>query len=42
MDRSTGNTSSASINYNDSLGYYIRDINAYSGGGNYTFCLQYP
>ena len=39
---STGSTSSESINYNGSSGYYIWDIYAYSGSGNYTFCLQHP
>ena len=39
---STGNTSSESINYNGSSGYYIWDIYGYSGSGNYTFCLQHP
>jgi len=39
---STSNTSSESIDYNGASGYYIWDIYAYSGSGNYTFCLQHP
>ncbi len=39
---STGSTSSESINYNGSAGYYIWDINAYAGSGSYTFCLNRP
>jgi hypothetical protein len=39
---STGSTSSEHINYNGSAGYYIWDIYAYAGSGNYTFCLNRP
>ncbi len=42
VDSSTSNTSSESINYNGSSGYYIWDIYAYAGSGNYTFCLKRP
>jgi len=39
---STSNTSSESINYSGSSGYYMWDIYAYSGSGNYTLCISHP
>ncbi len=39
---STGTTSSESINYAGSSGYYIWEVYSYSGSGNYTFCLSHP
>ena len=39
---STSNTSTESISYNGSSGYYIWDIYGYAGSGNFTFCLQHP
>lgn len=39
---STGSTSSESITYAGSSGYYIWEVYSYSGSGNYTFCLSHP
>jgi len=39
---STGATSSETINYNGSSGYYEWDIYAYSGSGSFQFCLKHP
>ena len=42
VSSSTGSTSSEHINYNGPAGYYVWDINAYAGNGNYNFCLHRP
>jgi pseudomonalisin len=39
---STGNTSSETINYNGTAGYYEWDIYAFSGSGSFQFCLKHP
>jgi len=39
---STGPTSSETINYNGTSGYYEWDIYDNSGSGNFTFCLKHP
>ncbi|HLW73450.1 MAG TPA: Ig-like domain-containing protein [Gammaproteobacteria bacterium] len=39
---STGPTSSETINYYGGSGYYEWDIYAYSGSGNFQFCLKHP
>lgn len=42
VSSSTSNTSNESIDYNGTSGYYIWDIYAYAGSGNYSFCLKHP
>ena len=39
---STGSTSSESISYNGTSGYYEWDIYAYKGSGTFQFCLMHP
>ncbi|HEV7165425.1 MAG TPA: Ig-like domain-containing protein [Gammaproteobacteria bacterium] len=39
---STGSTSSETINYNGTSGYYEWDIYAYSGSGSFQLCLKHP
>ncbi len=42
VSSSTGPTSSESINYYGTSGYYIWDVYSYTGSGSYNFCLQHP
>jgi kumamolisin len=39
---STGSTSSESISYNGTSGYYVWAIYAYKGSGTFNFCLKHP
>ncbi|HRI08637.1 MAG TPA: hypothetical protein PKW35_12525, partial [Nannocystaceae bacterium] len=40
--KSEGETSSESINYNGSAGYYTWQVVSYAGSGSYSLALQKP